>query len=171
MKAVSTWKLLLHIWYLTKNYTLFNNFRTTDNKKVPSFGSSSGLQTEPESEDASSLASATTLTDETEKDDENQTDSTSNTDEAEDTFLRRVISELWSVDQQQSVSEEMSDEMKNEDVREDETAESVLQETALMENTIVEDTLCQVKSSCEVLKALLWYHFLSVKKNYTRDNL
>ena len=61
--------------------------------------------------------------------------------------------------------------MENEDVREDETAESVLQETALMENTIVEDTLCQVKSSCEVFKALLWYHFLSVKKNYTRDNL
>ena len=124
------------------------------------------MQTEPESEDASSLASATTLTDESEKDDENQTDSTSNTDEAEDTFLRRVISDLWSVDQQQSVSEEMSDEMENEDVREDETAERVLQETALME-----DTLCQVKSSYEVLKALLWYHFLSVKKNYTRDNL
>ena len=124
------------------------------------------MQTEPESEDASSLASVTTLTDESEKDDENQTDSTSNTDEAEDTFLRRVISDLWSVDQQQSVSEEMSDEMENEDVRGDETAESVLQETALME-----DTLCQVKSSCEVLKALLWYHFLSVKKNYTRDNL
>ena len=129
------------------------------------------MQTEPESEDASSLASTTTLTDESEKDDENQTDSTTNTDEAEDTFLRRVISDLWSVDQQQSVSEEMSDEMENEDVREDETAESVLQETALMENTIVEDTLCQVKSSCEVLKALLWYQFLSVKKNYTRDNL
>ena len=129
------------------------------------------MQTEPESEDASSLASAITLTDESEKDDENQTDSTSNTDEAEDTFLRRVISDLWSVDQQQSVSEEMSDEMENEDVREDETAESVLQETALMENTIVEDTLCQVKSSCEVLKALLWYQFLSVKKNYTKDNL
>ena len=155
MKAVSTWKFLLHIWYLTKNYTLFNNFRTTDNKKVPSFGSSSGSQTELESEDASSLASATTLTDETDKDDENQTDSTSSTDEAEDTFLRRVISDLWSGDQQQSVSEEMSDEMEKEDVQED----------------VQEDTLCQVKSSCEVLKELLWNHFLSVKKNYTIRSL
>ena len=132
---------------------MFNNCRTTHNKKVPSFGSSSGLQTEPELGDASSSASAI-LTDETEKDDENDTDSTSSTDEAEDTFLRRVINDLCSGDQQESESEEMSDETESEDVQEGETAESVLQETALVENIIVEDTMCQVKSSCQVLKAL-----------------
>ena len=133
---------------------MFNNCRTTHNKKVPSFGSVSGSQTEPELGDASSSASAATLTGETEKDDENQTDSTSSTDEAEDTFLRRVINDLCSGDQQESESE-MSDETESEDVQEGETAESVLQETALVENIIVDDTMCQVKSSCQVLKALL----------------
>ena len=133
---------------------MFNNCRTTHNKKVPSFGSSSGLQTEPELGDASSSESAI-LTDEIEKDDENDTGSTSSTDEAEDTFLRRVINDLWSGDQQDSESEEMSDETESEDVQEGETAESVSKETALVENIIVEDTMCQVKSSCQVLKALL----------------
>ena len=133
---------------------MFNNCRTTHNKKVPSFGSVSGSQTEPELGDASSSASAATLTGETEKDDENQTDSTSSTDEAEDTFLRRVISDLWRGDQQESVSE-MSDETESEDVQEGERAKSVPQETAMVENTMVEDKLCQVKSSCEVLKALM----------------
>ena len=131
---------------------MFNNCRTTHSKKVPSFGSSSGLQTEPELGDASSSASAI-LTDETEKDDENDTGSTSSTDEAEDTFLRRVINDLCSGDQQESESE-MSDETESEDVQEGETAESVSKETALVENIIVEDTMCQVKSSCQVLKAL-----------------
>nr|XP_058964216.1 E3 ubiquitin-protein ligase MIB2-like isoform X3 [Pocillopora verrucosa] len=112
--------------------------RTTDNKKVPSFGSSSESQTEPESEDASSSASAATPIDETEKDDKNQPDSTSSTDEGEDTFLRRLISALCSGDQQESVSEEMSDEMKSEDVQEGETTESVSQETAL--NVVLEVT-------------------------------
>ena len=134
---------------------MFNNCRTTHNKKVPSFGSVSGSQTEPELGDASSSASAATLTGETEKDDENQTDSTSSTDEAEDTFLRRLISDLWSGDQQESVSQETSDEMESEDVQEGERAKSVPQETAMVENTMVEDKLCQVKSSCEVLKALM----------------
>ena len=148
---------------------MFNNFRTTDNKKVPSFGSSSESQTEPESEDASSSASAATPIDETEKDDKNQPDSTSSTDEVEDTFLRRLISALCSGDQQESVSEEMSDEMKSEDVQEGETTESVSQETALVRNIMEEDTFCLVKSSCEVLKALLWYHFISEKKSYNGD--
>ena len=134
---------------------MFNNCRTTHNKKVPSFGSVSGSQTEPELGDASSSASAATLKGETEKDDENQTDSTSSTDEAEDTFLRRLISDLWSVDQQESVSQETSDEMESEDVQEGERAKSVPQETAMVENAMVEDKLCQVKSSCEVLKALM----------------
>ena len=123
---------------------MFNNCRTTHNKKVPSFGSSCESQTELELGDASSSASATTLTDGTEKDNENQIDSSNSADEAEDTFLRDVISDLCSGDQQESVSE-MSDETESEDVQEGETAESVLQETALVSNMMVEDTLCQVK--------------------------
>ncbi|XP_066023099.1 E3 ubiquitin-protein ligase MIB2-like isoform X3 [Pocillopora verrucosa] len=111
---------------------------TTHNKKVPSFGSSCESQTELELGDASSSASATTLTDGTEKDNENQIDSSNSADEAEDTFLRDVISDLCSGDQQESVSE-MSDETESEDVQEGETAESVLQETAL-ENVVLEVT-------------------------------
>ena len=137
---------------------MLNNCRTTRNKKVPSFGSSSESRTKPESEDASSSASAAS---ETEKDDGNQTDSTNNTDEAEDTFLQRVISDL---------TEEMSNEMESKDVQESVTAESVSKEPALVENIMMEDTLCQVKSSCQVLKALLWYYFMPVKRNYNGDH-
>ena len=140
---------------------MLNNCRTTRNKKVPSFGSSSESRTKPESEDASSSASAATVVSETEKDDEDQTDSTNNTDEAEDTFLQRVISDL---------TEEMSDEMESKDVQEGVTAESVSKEPALVENIMMEDTLCQVKSSCQVLKALLWYYFMPVKRNYNGDH-
>ena len=136
---------------------MFNNCRTTHSKKIPSFGSSSGLQTEPELGDASSSASAI-LTDETETDDENDTGSTSSTDEAEDTFLRRVINDLCSGDQQESESEEMSDETESEDVQEGETAESVLQETALVSNMMVEDTLCQVK---KFIRRFIKKHFCS----------
>ena len=137
---------------------MLNNCRTTRNKKVPSFGSSSESRTKPESEDASSSASAAS---ETEKDDGNQTDSTNNTDEAEDTFLQRVISDL---------TEEMSNEMESKDVQEGVTAESVSKKPALVENIMMEDTLCQVKSSCQVLKALLWYYFMPVKRNYNGDH-
>ena len=73
---------------------MFINCRATNNKKVPSFGSSSGSQTEPELGDASSSASAVTQTDKTEKDDGIQTDKIGSTDEAEDAFLRNVIKDL-----------------------------------------------------------------------------
>ena len=136
---------------------MFNNCRTTHNKKVPSFGSSCESQTELELGDASSSASATTLTDGTEKDNENQIDSSNSAGEAEDTFLRDVISDLCSGDQQESVSE-MSDETESEDVQEGETAESVLQETALVSNMMVEDTLCQVK---KFIRRFIKKHFCS----------
>ena len=87
------------------------NCRTTHDKKVPSFGSSSGSQTDPELGDALSSANAATQVGEAEKDDENQTHSTSSTDEAEDTFLRGIIKDLCRGDQ--------------EDIKVDETAEGV----------------------------------------------
>ena len=96
------------------------NCRTTDNKKVPSFGSSSGSQTKPELSDPSFSASAATLTEETENGDKNQTDRMGSTDETEDTFLRGVIRDLCRGDQ--------------EDIRVGETAEGVSQGKALKEN-------------------------------------
>nr|XP_058964207.1 E3 ubiquitin-protein ligase MIB2-like isoform X3 [Pocillopora verrucosa] len=93
---------------------------TTDNKKVPSFGSSSGSQTKPELSDPSFSASAATLTEETENEDKNQTDRMGSTDEAEDTFLRGVIRDLCRGDQ--------------EDIRVGVTAEGVSQGKALKEN-------------------------------------
>ena len=99
---------------------MFINCRATNNKKVPSFGSSSGSQTEPELGDASSSASAVTQTDETEKDDGIQTDKIGSTDEAEDAFLRNVIKDLCRGDR--------------EDIRVSETNEGVSQEKAIVKN-------------------------------------
>ena len=147
---------------------MFNNFRTTDNKKVPSFGSSSESQTEPESEDASSSASAATPIDETEKDDKNQPDSTSSTDEVEDTFLRRLISALCSGDQQESVSDEMSDETESEDVQEGETTESVSQETALVRNIMEEDTFFSGKKFMRSFKSTFMVPFYIRKEKLQR---
>lgn len=99
------------------------NCRTTDNKKVPSFRSSSGSQTKPELSDPSFSASAATLTEETENEDKNQTDRMASTDETEDTFLRGVISDLCRGDQG--------------DIRVGETAEGVSQGKALKDSTVV----------------------------------
>ena len=96
------------------------NCRTTDNKKVPSFGSSSGSQIKPELSDPSFSASAAALTEETENEDKNQTDRMGSTDETGDTFLRGVIRDLCRGDQ--------------EDIRVGETAEGVSQGKALKEN-------------------------------------
>ena len=109
------------------------NCRTTHDKKVPSFGSSSGSQTDPELGDALSSANAATQVGEGEKDDdENQTHSTSSTDEAEDTFLQGIIKDLCRGDQ--------------EDIKVDETAEGV------SHYVTQENTLCRAKSSKGVLK-------------------
>lgn len=130
--------------------------RTTNNKKVPSFGLSSASQTEPEVDGASSSASVETLIDETENSDENQTDSASSTDEVESTFIRRLISDICSGDQQQSALVEISDEMESNDSKVGETAEGVSQLTALVENVMEEDILYQMKSftSGEVLNSI-----------------
>ena len=129
---------------------MFINCRTTHDKKIPSFGSSSESQTEPELDGASSSASEATLRDKTVKDHENQTDNTA----------RRVKSDLCGGDQQESVSEEISDQMESEDIKPGQTVEGVSQETALVENVMAaegvsretapvenvmeEDTSCQV---------------------------
>ena len=134
---------------------MFINCRATNNKKVPSFGSSSGSQTEPELGDASSSASAVTQTDETEKDDGIQTDKIGSTDEAEDAFLRDVIKDLCRGDR--------------EDIRVSETNEGVSQEKAFVKNIRSRGKHIMSRQKFKrSSKALLLCHFVSVLKKLQR---